>query len=457
MDVSGLASGVATISAGASHSCAITTGGAVKCWGSNEYGKLGNGQFSGVYTAPQDATGLSSGMADIAAGGSHTCATTTSGEARCWGSRLAGQVGNGTTGAYNNPQLTPATVIDFTLQDIIFAAPGNRDLAASPFTVSATASSGLAVGLTSTTPSVCTVSGTNVTLLAVGICSIAADQSGDATYFMATQVVRSLLVTNTSSATAARLAGISTRMRSLRGNDSPIAGFIVQGPGPKTVLIRARGPSLAASGVANPIPTTLLRLYSGASEIDRNQYWQSGPKAQVIQDIGFAPASQYDSALLVTLQPGAYTANAKDVIDTEGVEIVEVFELDNLDNPLLGISTRAKVLTGDDVVIGGFIIGGTSPLTVVVRARGPSLTAQGVPGVLANPMLQLVSAADGSVVTNDDWGTAADAATLQAIGYAPSDAQEAAILITLNPGAYTAIMSGVGGTTGVGIVEVYKP
>ena len=121
---------------------------------------------------------------------------------------------------------------------------------------------------------------------------------------------------------------------------------------------------------------------------------------------------------------------------------------------LANISTRMQVLTAADVLIGGFVIQGASPKTVVVRARGPSLAAAGVPGALANPVLQLFSGAT-PIATNDNWQTAANAQAIQASGFAPSDANEAAILITLAPGAYTAIVTGAGNTTGVGIIEVF--
>jgi hypothetical protein len=120
---------------------------------------------------------------------------------------------------------------------------------------------------------------------------------------------------------------------------------------------------------------------------------------------------------------------------------------------LSNVSTRGFVGTGDNVLIGGFIISGNSPQRVLIKARGPSMTALGVPGVLANPVLQLFSG-QTVIASNDDWGSAANAAAIQATGLAPTNALESAILITLNPGPYTAIVTGSGGTTGVAIVEV---
>ncbi|MBA2435984.1 MAG: right-handed parallel beta-helix repeat-containing protein [Chthoniobacterales bacterium] len=120
---------------------------------------------------------------------------------------------------------------------------------------------------------------------------------------------------------------------------------------------------------------------------------------------------------------------------------------------LLNISTRMQVLTGDQVLIGGFIITGTDPKMVILRAIGPSLTDFGVAGALADPVLEL-RAVDGSVITsNDNWTD--DRAAIEATGLQPTDDLESAIVATLDPGAYTAIVSGKNGTTGVGLVEAY--
>ena len=161
------------------------------------------------------------------------------------------------------------------------------------------------------------------------------------------------------------------------------------------------------------------------------------------------------AALLVTLQPNQpYSAIVRGTGTTTGVAIVEVFEIDYPETPLINISTRGNVLTGDDVMIAGFVIQGNGPQTVLVRALGPSLAPRGVQNPLANPLLRIYSG-QTQIAVNDDWGTAANAAQLQASGYAPSEALDSALLITLTPGAYTAIVTGAGGTTGVGLVEVF--
>ena len=252
----------------------------------------------------------------------------------------------------------------------------------------------------------------------------------------------------------ARLANISTRMQVLTGANVLIGGFIIGGSQPKTVVVRARGPSLTAAGVPGALANPVLQLYSGATVLETNDNWQQAANAAAITSSGFAPSDALESAIHTTLAPGAYTAIVTGAGSGTGVGIIEVFEVDLPEAPLINISTRGQVLTGADVMIGGFIIQGDAPQTVIVRARGPSLTAAGVPGALANPVLQLYTGST-LVATNDNWPSATNAAAIQSSGFAPSDANESAILVTLAPGAYTAIVTGAGGTTGVGIIEVF--
>lgn len=311
--------------------------------------------------------------------------------------------------------------------------------------------SGNPVTLESMTPGTCTISGVTVVGLAEGTCTIAADQAGSSNYLAAARATQSFTV---GPANPARLRGISTRMQVLTGDDAMIGGFIIGGTSPKTVVVRARGPSLAYLGVPGTLANPRLDLYAGQTVIASNDDWQAAPNAAALSASGYQPSEPAESAILVTLNPGPYTAIVSGVGGGTGVGIIEVFEVDRSDIPLLNIATRGKVLTGDDVMIGGFIIEGSSPQTVVVRAGGPSLSARGVPGVLANPVLNLYSG-QTVIASNDDWQTASNAATLVSSGFAPLDTRESAIYITLNPGAYTAIVFGAGGTTGVGTIEVF--
>ena len=195
---------------------------------------------------------------------------------------------------------------------------------------------------------------------------------------------------------------------------------------------------------------------SGQTLIATNDDWQAAANAAQVQSSGYAPSDSRESVLLVTLAPGAYTAMVSGVANATGIGLLEVFQLDRPDSPLVNVSTRGQVSSGQDAMIGGFIIEGTTPRTVVVRARGPSLASAGVAGALSNPTLTLVRSSDGTAVaSNDDWQSATNAAALSSSGYAPSDGRESALLITLAPGAYTAVVGGSGGVTGTGIVEVF--
>jgi hypothetical protein len=251
----------------------------------------------------------------------------------------------------------------------------------------------------------------------------------------------------------ASLANIATRGGVQTGDNVMIAGFIIGGSTPKTVLIRARGQSMSGQGVPGLLANPVVNLYSGSTVIASNDNWGSASNWAAIQATGMAPTNALEAAILVTLSPGPYTAIVTGNGGATGIAIVEVLEIDNLASPLVNIATRGLVQTGDSVMIVGFIICGATPQTVLLRARGASMAAQGVPGLLADPFLQLYS---GSTViaSNDNWGTASNAADIQATGLQPTDSRESAILITLDPGPYTAIVSGAGGTTGVAIVEV---
>jgi hypothetical protein len=275
---------------------------------------------------------------------------------------------------------------------------------------------------------------------------------------------------------SARLTNISTRARVETGDNVMIGGFIIGGTTPKTVLVRAIGPSLAAFGVPGPLANPTLQLFAGPTAIAENDDWQvplplcsqsgytCGTPAE-IASTGLAPTQPLEAVVLIQLPPGPYTAIVRGLGGTTGVGLIEVFEVDSVSR-LANISTRAPVQTGDNVMIGGFIIGGDTPKTVLVRVIGPSLATFGVPGALANPTLRLFSG-QTAIAENDNWQvalplcqqtghTCGSPADITATGLAPTASLEAAVLITLNPGPYTAIVSGVGGTTGVGLIEVFE-
>ncbi len=157
----------------------------------------------------------------------------------------------------------------------------------------------------------------------------------------------------------------------------------------------------------------------------------------------------------MTLAPGAYTAVAHDQRNQPGLSLIEVYDLDAAASLLANISTRGKVETDDDVMIGGFIVGGADPTDVLVRAIGPSLGAQGVTQPLDDPTLELHDGTGALISSNDDWRSTQQTEIL-AIGLPPAHDKESAILATLTPGSYTAIVRGQSNTTGVALVEVYN-
>lgn len=228
-----------------------------------------------------------------------------------------------------------------------------------------------------------------------------------------------------------------------------IAGFIVQG-GPVKVLVRALGPSLTAQGVPGALPDPYVSLYSGQTIIAENDNWNGDPD---VTATGLTPAHPNDSALVRTLAPGAYTAKVAPSRPSVGVALVEVFFVSGAGR-LTNISTRGLVMTGDNVMIGGFIVR-DGPVRVLLRALGPGLASHGVPGVLANPMISIFQQA-AFLTENDDWGTRPEAAALQAAGAAPAFPSEAALLLDLEPGSYGGIVRGVAGGTGIGLVEVFN-
>jgi hypothetical protein len=192
-----------------------------------------------------------------------------------------------------------------------------------------------------------------------------------------------------------------------------IGGLVIGGSAPKKLLIRAVGPNLLNYGINGVLEDPMLQLYSGGAVIASNDDWQSQTIPADVAAISastLAPVDRRESAILITLNPGPYTAVVSGKSDTSGVGIVEVFELDHPEIPLINISTRGQVQTGDNVMIGGFIIAGDAPQTVLIRAVGPNLLNYGVSGVLADPMLQLYSGGT-MIASNDDWPQAANVST----------------------------------------------
>jgi hypothetical protein len=246
------------------------------------------------------------------------------------------------------------------------------------------------------------------------------------------------------------LANISSRAVIQTGNNVVIGGFIITGTRLKNVAIRAIGPSLSLPGkISDPV----LDLYDSTNHlIATNDDWGMAGNTQAIIDAGLAPTNIRESVILITLAPGSYTAIVRGYQDATGIGVVEVYDLDRTVNSrLANISTRAFVQTGDNVLIGGIIVLGPDSLPVIIRAIGPSLP---LPNPLPNPALELHDGNGTTLATNDNWRSTQEAAII-ATGIPPSSDLESAIVRTLAPGSYTAIVSGVGNTTGLAVVEAY--
>ena len=245
------------------------------------------------------------------------------------------------------------------------------------------------------------------------------------------------------------LANISTRLKVQTGDGVLIGGFIVRGAGPKRVLLRAIGPSLSLSGrLLDPT----LEVHSGATVIASNDNWQSGQKAEIVAT-GIPPLDARESAIVATLDPGAYTAIVKGVRGGTGLSLVEIYDLDTTTGSnLSNISTRGFVGTGDNVLIGGFIILGGDSARVLMRALGPSLP---VNGALLDPTLELHDSNGNIIASNDNWRENQQFA-IQATGIPPTEDAEAAIVSTLPPGSYTVIVRGQNNNTGIALVEAYR-
>jgi ELWxxDGT repeat protein len=286
---------------------------------------------------------------------------------------------------------------------------------------------------------------------------------GDRLYFVANDGVnpRSLYyyVPRSPAAEVTRLGNLSSRLQVGTGDNVMIGGFVIGGQAAKRVAIVATGPSLSAFGIANPMQNPTLRLVRSSDQatILTNDDWQTAANAAQLQAAGFAPPDSREAAIMADLAPGAYTAIVEGANGGTGVAVVGIYEVDQPGIPLVNLAARGPVSSGENVMIAGFIIQGPNPQTVAVVATGPSLAAYGIANPLANPALAIVRASDQSVVaTNDNWMDAANAAQLEGKGFAPLQANEAGILVTLPPGAYTAIVSGAAGSAGIGVVGVYR-
>ena len=280
----------------------------------------------------------------------------------------------------------------------------------------------------------------------------------------------------------ARLLNLSTRA-TVNAANPLLDGFVVAGPGPKTVLLRAVGPGLTtAAGITGVLAHPTLQLINSSGQIILvNKGWDgSSSLMQIFSEFGAFPltAGTTDAAVVTTLAPGLYSLVVTDggaVGSTGGVALAEIYDADSnplaLAQRLVNLSGRGGVVAGNPV-IGGFSIGGSVAKTVLLRAVGPTLAGYGVTGALADPVLSLYSGS-ALIAQNTHWGTpttinpaypAASAAAITAADTSvgafalPAGSADSALLVTLPPGNYnyTGQVTSVSGQAGTALFEVYE-
>ena len=251
--------------------------------------------------------------------------------------------------------------------------------------------------------------------------------------------------------TSKKLLNISTRADAGLGENVMVGGFIVSGDSDKRVVLRALGPSLGQAGVSGALADPMISLYDSAGtliESNDNRLALDGVVNPLL------PSNPSESFLIAVLPPGSYTAIVEGVNATTGVALVELYDLQPGSSGVANISTRGDIASATDVIIGGFIVGGTDPTQVIVRALGPSLAAFGISNPLSNPVLELYDSNGALVSANDNWRST-QVQEIQAT-IPPTNDLESAIVATLPPGDYTALVHDATSSTGIGLIEVYN-
>jgi glucuronoarabinoxylan endo-1,4-beta-xylanase len=267
-----------------------------------------------------------------------------------------------------------------------------------------------------------------------------------------------------STANGGRLVNLSARARAGTGNQVHIGGFVIGGSASREILVRAAGPALGGYGVTDVLVDPVVELHNQRTGalVGSNDDWDAALAPGFVQSGAFPWAdSSKDAAILQTLAPGAYTAIARGDDGGSGVALVEIYDAGagSSDVRLVNLSARSWVGAGNAVQIAGFVIGGSTAKSVVIRASGPALErTAGLTGVLADPIIDLRNQASGAVVASaDDWDAALAPhfATVGAFAWEPGS-KDAAIVTTLDPGSYTVVVRGRDGGTGIALVEVYE-
>lgn len=257
------------------------------------------------------------------------------------------------------------------------------------------------------------------------------------------------------------LMNLSTRGVTNTGDNVLIGGFVVQGSQPAQFIIRSIAFSLTTFGIRDALGDSVIEIYDSSHRlVTSNDDWFTSTEAPAIASYHLDPPNSIESAVIVTLAPGSYTTVVRSFSSSSqaaatGVALFELYDLRSSNSRAGNVSTRGHVGTGDNILIGGFIIGGSTPKPVILRALGPSLTQFNVPDALGDPYLQLRDANGILVEANDDWQQSPESGVIVAHGLAPSSPKESAMAPVLSPGNYTALVQGVGGTAGTALIEVY--
>ncbi len=302
----------------------------------------------------------------------------------------------------------------------------------------------------------------------------AADYSVEVSRGPATRISNAATLTVAPSATPGRIVNFSIRSNAGIGAQTLIVGFALAGPDSapdQTLLVRGVGPALAAFNVDGWITDPRLELFRGSTRIADNDNWDTASAAAAITARLGAfplPPRSGDAALLETgLAAGSYTAQittgASVPPTTTGIALAEIFDATPAGTgarQLVNVSARTQVSSGDNTLIAGFVIGGDTARTVLIRAAGPALTTFGVGGTLADPKLTLF--ADRTpIAESDNWQSSPELVNVFAVAGAfdfVARSRDAVLILTLPPGAYTAQVTGLGtgnATSGVALVEVY--
>lgn len=256
------------------------------------------------------------------------------------------------------------------------------------------------------------------------------------------------------SASRSSLLNISTRANVQGGDQVLIGGFIVVGTSAKKITLRAIGPSLVSAGITQPLSDPVLDLFDATGAlIASNDNWGTSPEEI---DPALVPTDEHESVIVASLAPGAYTVVVRNADESSsGVAVFELYDLDPASSRVANLSSRGKVGLDDDVMIGGVNIGGDQATRVMVRAIGPSLSASGVANALGDPLLELHDGNGSLIVQNDNWRDQQEE-QIASSGLAPQDERESAIVATLAPGTYTAVVRDASGASGIALIEVYN-